>query len=166
MRGFDVNGESVEAARRMLEIQGVSNGRFEAIDVRDVDAAAVGTAEFVLLYGLLYHAEDPMRMLRLAASLTADTLLIETQVTGFDIKGSIEWGTYQSRKPVLGLFALIDDDHNREGGNTGLALVPSVDAVRSALLRLGFIRADLVTDFNAETEQLRRGQRVIIAAHR
>lgn len=166
VRGFDVNPESVAAARNMSELLRIENVSFEISDVRDIQTDEVQPASFVLLYGLLYHAEDPIRMLRIAAALTTDTLLIETQVAPWEFTGSVEWGSSESRKPVLGWFALIDDDDNREGGNTGLALVPSIEAIRQALLRLGFARADVVTDFNGDAEQMRRGQRAVIAGFR
>lgn len=166
LRGFDVKPASIEAARRMCQLQEVENVAFTLTDFRDIDPNRVTPADFVLLYGLLYHAEDPLRILRLAASLARDTLLIETQVTAWEFGGAVEWGASEGRKPVLGWFALIDDDDNREGGNTGIALVPSIEAVRQSLLRMGFARVEHVRDFDAETEQLRRGQRAVIAAYR
>lgn len=166
VRGYDINPASVEAAQRVCALFPVANLEFAIADVRAMQAPGTPPAEFVLLFGLLYHVEDPFRILRIAASLATDTLLIETQLTGWDISGAVEFGSYEWRKPILGWFALVDDDHNREGGTTGVALIPSLEAVRQSLLRLGFVRVQVIDAFNAGAEQLRRGQRAIIAAFR
>jgi hypothetical protein len=166
VRGIDVNAQSVEAAQVMAGIQGAINVEFAVCDIRNVDITEFPPADFVLLYGLLYHAEDPIRMLRIASALATDTLLIETQVTGLELEGDVEWGTYRASKKILGTFYLVDDQVGREGGNTLLAMIPSLSAIQSVLLRLGFRSVDVVAPPPDGAEQLVRRKRAVIAAHR
>jgi tRNA (mo5U34)-methyltransferase len=166
VRGVDVRADSVEAARRMAILQGLTNVEFLHADVRDLTVERVGAADVVLLYGLLYHTEDPIRILRIASELTRDTLLIESQVTALELGGDVEWGHYKSRKTIEGLFYLVADDHHREGGTTAMALIPSVSALRFALGHLGFPNVRVIPPPSDEPEQLARGRRAVIVAHR
>jgi len=166
VRGVDVRSDSVEAARKMAILQGVTNTDFVTRNVYDLSVASFPPADFVLLYGLIYHTEDPVRVLRTASELARDTLLIETQVAALELGGDVEWGHYKSRKPIEGIFVVIADDHHREGGTTGIALIPSVSALRFVLGQMGFATVHLIAPPADEPEQLARGRRVIIAAHR
>jgi tRNA (mo5U34)-methyltransferase len=166
VRGVDVRGDSVEAARKMAVLQGLTNTEFVTRDVNDLSVASFAPADFVLLYGLIYHTEDPVRVLRIASELTRDTLLIETQVTGLELGGGVEWGHYKAHKPIEGMFVVIADDQHREGGTTGIALIPSVSALRFILGRMGFAKVQVIAPPVDEPEQLARGHRVVIAAHR
>lgn len=166
VRGYDVNPASVEAAQRMARLQGVTNVAFTHCDIRSLDGAAAAPADAVLMYGLLYHVEDPLRFLRIAAGLARRLLLIETQVTGVELEMDVEFGYHRWMRPVHGMFALIDDDDNREGGNTGLALIPSTRALNHCLDRLGFSRVEVFPVPADGPEQLARKRRVIVAGIR
>ena len=166
VRGIDVRPDSVEAATRMARLQGLPNASFVQGDILDVRPSEFGPADFVLLYGLIYHTEEPLRMLRIAGELARDTLLVETQITGFELSGSLEWGHYKSLKPIEGWFALTADDSHREGGTTAMTLIPSTNAVIYALRNLGFRQCELIPAPVDEPEQLARGKRAVIVAHR
>lgn len=166
VRGYDVNPASVDAAVRMAALQKVENVSYTLCDIRSLESPGVAPADAVLMYGLLYHVEDPLRMLRIAASLARKVLLIETQVTGVEIEMDVEFGYHRWMRPVHGVFALIDDDDNREGGNTGLAMIPSPGALRHCLTRLGFPRVEIVAIPADGPEQLARKRRIIIAGIR
>ena len=166
VRGYDVNLESVEAARRMAALQGVANVAFTHCDIRDLERERVEPADAVLMYGLLYHVEDPIRILRIASDLARRVVLIETQVTGVELEMDVEFGHHRWMRPVHGIFALIDDDDNREGGNTGLAMIPSPQALKHCLSRFGFSRVQTVPISLDGPEQLARKRRVIIAGIR
>ena len=166
VRGVDVRADSVDAARRMAILQDLSNVAFTVADVRSLDDRRFAPADFVLLYGLLYHTEDPIRVLRTAASLTRDTLLIETQTTDLELRGHVEWGHYQWRRPIEGVFYVVEDDEHREGGTSGVALIPSVSALTFVLSRLGFASVRTVPPPADSPEQLARGKRVVVVAHR
>jgi tRNA (mo5U34)-methyltransferase len=166
VRGVDVREDSVAAARNMAVLQGLENVEFFAADVRNLTKQSFAPADVVLLYGLIYHTEDPIRILRTAAELARDTLVIESQVTALELTGDVEWGHYKSRKRIEGLFYVVADDHHREGGTTPIALIPSVEALRFTLGHLGFPNVRVVTPPEDEPEQLARGRRAVIVAHR
>lgn len=165
VQSLDVNTDSLEDAARIARLQGRENITFTHGDVQEIDPARLERSDFVLMYGLIYHIEDPMRLLRRAANWCADTMLIETQLADFDVATRIEWGAYDHFRTVEGLFALVDDQENAEGGVTELALVPSLKALQKILGALGFSRVEVVTPLGG-SEQLNRGHRAVVAAYR
>ena len=83
-------------------------------------------ADFVLCFGLLYHVENPIQILRKLATLTKRALCIETQVLPINLTGSIEDGSYLWQRDLNGIFGLcVDYSESPEGGLTDLSLVPS-----------------------------------------
>jgi tRNA (mo5U34)-methyltransferase len=60
--------------------------RVEKRDIRveDMTAEELGTFDYVLFLGVLYHAEDPMSYLRTVFSLTRRTAIVESHVDGND----------------------------------------------------------------------------------
>ena len=164
--GLDVNAASLDQASRITAYLGRSNVRYVQADIQECDLNTIPPADVVVMYGLLYHMEDPIRLLRRAASLCRDTLVIETQLTAFDMVTDIEWGDYRQMRSVRGLFALVDDQDNPEGGVTTLATVPSYGALTYLLGQLGFDDIRRVPPPDAQAEQLHRGRRAVIAAHR
>ena len=166
VRGFDFNAHNIAGADLMEDAQGCGNVTFVEMDILDLEPSTTQPADFVLLYGLIYHLEDPMRALRVASSLCLDTLLIETQLSGLDLVGRIEWGRHESFRDIRGLFYLVDDQDNYEGGPSDMALVPSIEALRWALSRMGFARVELVPPPADGAEQLVRGRRGVMVAYR
>lgn len=164
--GIDINPESIEDAERISTYLGASNIRFIEADFNECDLSMIEPVDTVLMYGLLYHVEDPIRLLRRAASLCRDTLIIETQLATFDITTDIEWGSNLSWRSVRGLFAVVDDQENPEGGPTSIATVPSYNALDYLLRKIGFESVNLANPPDDRAEQLPRGRRVVLAAHR
>lgn len=165
VHGIDLNAESVMAAQRMAKLCGINNAAFTVGDALQIGKETT-PADFVLLFGLLYHSEEPLRMLRIAAGLARRMLLIETQIAPFDIETNIEWGAYMAFNPVRGLFALVTDAPHREGGPSGFALVPSLRSLTYFLETLGFAQVRVLKGDFAGAEQLARGHRVIVEAVR
>ncbi len=54
------------------------------LKVEDLTPEALGTFDVVLFLGVLYHAEDPMRYLRIVKSLCKGVAFVETVVDGLD----------------------------------------------------------------------------------
>lgn len=124
-------------------------------------------ADFVLLYGLIYHLENPIHTLRLAARMARRHLLVETQVFPYDVSGRIEDGHYAWQRAVEGVFSLsVDYPQGREGGSTDLALVPSLNALTFLLRSFGFSRVEVLPPGPEDYEQFRRGSRVIVLGSR
>jgi hypothetical protein len=166
VRGIDSSSYNIAGAQLIKRAQDHDNVTFIETDMLELEPSSTKPADFVLLYGLMYHLEDPMRALRVASSLCRDTLLIETQLPGLELTGKIEWGRHDSFRDIRGIFYLVDDQDNYEGGPTDMALVPSLAALRWALSRMGFARVELVPPPAGGAEQLVRGSRGVIAAYR
>jgi tRNA (mo5U34)-methyltransferase len=82
VRGFECNNESLDAARRIAVALRVSDLEFIDADVNSLDPNAHEPADIVLMYGLLYHLENPIDVLHKAAALTRQVLIVEAQTTG------------------------------------------------------------------------------------
>jgi hypothetical protein len=166
VRGVEFRTESLAAARLITEVLGISNVEYLQADVqRPIDAD--WSADFVLVYGLIYHVENPIQVLRLASRLCRQHLLLETQLLPYDVSGRVEDGHYTNLRDVNGVFGLaLDYPHGREGGSTEVALVPSLSAVTFLLRMFGFEEIVVLPPGPEDYEQHRRGSRVIIYARK
>ncbi len=124
-------------------------------------------ADFVLCFGLLYHVENPIQILRKLAALAKRSLCIETQVLPFNLTGSLEDGSYLWQRDLNGVFGLcIDYSESPEGGLTDLSLVPSRQALEFLLRQFGFKTVNFYKPEADDYEQFVRGHRVIIFAEK
>jgi tRNA (mo5U34)-methyltransferase len=165
--GYDFRSQSIDAAKLIADVLNVKNVRFETADVQSSQFLTAEPADFILLFGLLYHVESPIKLLRTATQLGKRHVLLETQVFPYDLSGRIEDGSYEWQRNVDGMFALTTDyPEGREGGSTDLALVPSLNAVKYLLRHFGFPHVEVVPPASDDYEQYRRGSRVIILASR
>lgn len=163
--GVDKNEPSLEKARLITTLLDKSNITYrnsplESLTERDA-------ADFVLCYGLLYHVENPVEILRSLSRITKKALCIETQVLPFEMNGPIEDGSHLWQRDLQGTFGLAVDYSDRpEGGMTNLALVPSVGALRFLLSQCGFSTVDFYQPAPTDYEQFVRRHRVILLARR
>lgn len=161
--GIEVRTDSLEQAKQMCELNQSKNISFLQADLTKLDSNEVAQADLVLCYGLLYHLEAPIQVLRLASQLTCKHILIETQIFPYDISGNIEDGNYQWQRPVTGVFALSPDyGHRREGGSTEFAVIPSLNTLVFLLKEFGFNTIEILKFDESDYEQFNRGSRVII----
>lgn len=165
VQGVELRERSIQAAEMVTALLGVGNLGFRQLDLLQVPPAEEPAlaADFVLLYGLLYHLEEPLRLLRLACRLARRHILLETQVLPYDLTGKVEDGSYQWQRDIHGGFGLVEDySERREGGSAEFALVPSVQALCHLLQRFGCTQVRLLPALPTDHEQYRRGARVII----
>lgn len=161
--GIDRNRDSIDKAERICRLLGHRNIAFATAAVEDWTEAA----DFVLCFGLLYHVENPIQILRQLAALTRKALCIETQVLPFQMSGRIEDGSYQWQRDLQGLFGIcVDYPERAEGGRTSIAMVPSRDAVTFLLRQFGFARIEVYDTAADDYEQFVRGSRIILMAER
>jgi tRNA (mo5U34)-methyltransferase len=161
--GLELRPQSIVQARDMTSLLGICNVEYQERNLLELKPDERLQADFVLLYGLLYHLEEPIRVLRLASQLTRQHILIETQVFPYDISGRIEDGSYAWQRAVAGVFSLsVDYGKRREGGNSDLAIIPSVNALLFLLTHFGFSKVRIIETAPTDYEQFRRGSRVII----
>lgn len=167
VQGIDKNAQSIEDARLMrhlIDPDGEGAVYFDNIDVNEW----TGEVDFSLVFGLLYHTDNPVHVLRQVAKGTKRAILVETQAADGphdERPETIEWGVAPNRRRVDGWFALVEDDSNREGGTSNLALVPTEAALHTVLRALGFQTKKLEPPADGH-EALRTGARIMIAGVR
>jgi len=91
------------------------------LDVERDDVAAIGQVDVVFCYGLLYHLENPIRVLRTLAGVCSDLMLFETMIC-------------DSALPVL---RLDDETLSVTQALRGIAHRPSASYLAMALDRIG-----------------------------
>lgn len=163
VRGLEIRPESLAAAQLISDTLGVRNISYILTDLTKMPFDPTQVADFVLLYGLLYHLEAPVQLLRLASQLARRHILIETQVFPYDVSGRLEDGHYTSQRAVEGVFSLsLDYASQREGGSSNIALVPSLNALVFLLRNFGFNQVEVLPPAPDDYEQFRRGARVVV----
>lgn len=165
VKGLDKNENSLQKAKQITKLLGKGNIKFHNSPLELWDEKQ--NADFVLCYGLLYHVENPIQIMRKLAAITKKTLCIETQVLPYDLTGSIEDGSYLWQRDMTGLFGLCVDYSNRaEGGLSDLALVPSRHAIDFLLKEFGFKTVTFYQPEPDDYEQFVRNHRVIVFAEK
>jgi FkbM family methyltransferase len=146
--GIDGRQTNIDEARRRYP-----NLEFEQRDVEDSSVAALGSFDFVLCFGLLYHLENPLRAIRHLRALTGKVLLLESMCL-------------PSEEP----FALLREEHPLDDQSlTNLAFYPSEGCIVKMLYGCGFSSVYRVSplpdhdDFR-ETSENRRARTVIVAS--
>jgi tRNA (mo5U34)-methyltransferase len=163
VRGYEFRSSSIDAARLITGVLGVGNVEYINADLQSMQYDPKLSADFVLLYGLIYHLENPVHTIRLASQMARKHILIETQVFPYDVSGALEDGYYLNMRPISGVFGLSPDYANfREGGSTDIALVPSLNALLFLLRTFGFSEVTVLPSGANDYEQFRRGTRVIV----
>jgi len=163
VRGYEYREESLAAARLITDVLGVSNVEYLRVDLQKMEFNQSLVADFVLVYGLIYHLENPIHVIRLASQICRKHILVETQVFPYNISGMVEDGNYMNLRRVEGVFSLSPDySHGREGGSTDIALVPSLNGVLYLLKNFGFSEVSVLPSSPSDYEQFRRGSRVIV----
>ena len=108
----------------------VLNSKVESLDIdaMDVSPDNVGEFDIVMFLGVLYHLQDPMAGLRVAASVCKELLIIETAVDDLH-----RW------KPSMVYYP--GDSFNSDDTNYW---APNVGAMKGMLIDLGFSRVEVV----------------------
>lgn len=165
--GLEYRQDSIDNADLMARCLGVGNVSFRQYDIQRAEAPVEPTADFVLLYGLLYHLENSVHALRVACAHARQHLMIDTQIFPYAVEGRIEDSAWNHQRPVHGVFALTPDySAHREGGSTDWALVPSLNALVRLLSDFGFGRIDVLEPLESDYEQYVRRNRVLTHARR
>lgn len=171
-RGFrevlavDAREAHLEDTRLMSRLLGVDNVRTARADIEEAHAADLGVHDVTVMFGLLYHLENPVRALRLARAVTRRLLLIETQLMPH-VGGQLEWGANVFVRPLQGVFGVIDETsegHGSETGTHGICLAPSLPTLAWLLGRVGFRQVTQVEPPPGGNEQLVRHRRAMLAA--
>jgi SAM-dependent methyltransferase len=120
--GFDVvavDGREeniLEARRRYPQL------RFEVLDAQDSNLVKLGSFDFVFCFGLLYHLEDPFRVVRSIGEMAKVFTMVEGIV-------------YPSPEPAM---MLMDERGLADQGLNYMAFYPSETCLVKMLRRSGF----------------------------
>lgn len=106
----------IEARKRFPHI------RFETADAQDSNLVNLGKFDFVFCFGLLYHLENPFRVVRNIAEMAARFTMVEGIV-------------YPSPEPVM---MLMDERDVEDQGLNYMAFYPSEACLVKMLRRSGF----------------------------
>jgi hypothetical protein len=164
--GVDAREEHVADANLLAKVYGHGNLTAKRADVFALDPKRDGVHDVVLMFGLLYHLENPVGALRVARALCKRACVIETQVVPH-MSGMVDWGSYEYVRPLKGCFGIIDEideTHAPEASVTGVCLAPSTEGLLWLLRAVGFSRAEVLPVPADGYEQLRHGKRVMVAA--
>jgi SAM-dependent methyltransferase len=115
--GIDGRSENLTEARKRHG--GVV---FQLADAEELPVERLGLFDLVLCFGLLYHLENPMRVIRKLHALTGKILMIESMCVPGD-------------KPKL---ELLDECNGQNQGLNYLAFYPSEPCLVKMLTRAGF----------------------------
>ncbi|MBS0589666.1 MAG: methyltransferase domain-containing protein [Proteobacteria bacterium] len=166
VEAVDARREHVEDAALLADIYQSNAMRARQSDVFALKPDVDGTHDLVLMFGLLYHLENPIGALRVARALARRACVIETQVVPH-MAGMVDWGSYEYVRPLKGCFGIIDEvdeTHAPEASVTGVCLAPSTEGLLWLLRAIGFREAWVLPVPSDGYEQLRHGKRVMVAA--
>jgi len=161
----DARPEHVADTRLIADILGLNNIQTRPADIFALDSRELGAFDVVLMFGLLYHLENPVGALRLARALTRRLCVIETQVVP-NMSGQVDWGSYEYVRPLRGVFGIIDEvdeTHGAEASITGVCLAPSVEGLLWTMRAVGFSQVHVLPVPEDGYEQLKHGKRVMVA---
>ncbi len=162
----DMRDEHLSDTQLIANAFGYKQVRTQRVDIEDVRAVELGAFDITLLLGLLYHVENPVRILRLARAVTKKVCVIETQVVP-NMTGVVDWGAYHFQRPMVASFGIIDETaetHAPEASYHGICVTPSLEALLWLLKRVGFSRVERLVVPEGGYEQLASGKRVMVAA--
>jgi len=165
--GVDGREEHLADARLMAQVLGVESFATRCLDLEEARAADVGEHDVTLMLGLLYHLENPVRVLRLARAVTRRMLVIESQVVPH-MSGVVDWGSWRFQRHMVGAFGIVDETeetHASEASVHGICLAPSIETLEWLLRRVGFKRVERLMPPPDGYEQLVAHKRAMFAAH-
>lgn len=162
----DARTEHVADAELLASVYNFTSIQTRQRDVFALTPTTDGSHDLVLMFGLLYHLENPVGALRVARALARSACVIETQVVPH-LSGMVDWGSYEFVRPLKGCFGIIDEveeTHAPEASVTGVCLAPSTEGLLWLLHAVGFRDAYVLPVPTDGYEQLRHGKRVMVAA--
>jgi ubiquinone/menaquinone biosynthesis C-methylase UbiE len=163
----DARQQHVEDCALISRALKLNNIRTMQGDVTKLEPDELGMFDVTLVFGLLYHLEDPVGALRLARAITKKVCVIETQIVP-NMTGIVDWGSHLNVYPILGNFGLIDEtpetDHP-QASITGICLCPSLESLVFIMQKLGFTRIECIPAPQGGHEQLITGKRVVVAGY-
>jgi tRNA (mo5U34)-methyltransferase len=166
--GSDIREQHIDDATLINDALG-NDGRvrFQKYDVLEPSAYPLeGTFDLTLMFGLIYHLENPVGAIRVARRHTRRLCLVETQLAP-TVRGVTDWGSYRYPHAIVGSFGIVDEtpdvaSGNREANVRTISLFPDRDGLVFLMRAVGFDRVEFVQP-NDLNEQLASGKRAMVA---
>jgi len=106
--GLDARPEHVADAALMARAMGIGAFSARVLELENTRPEEIGVHDVTLMLGLLYHLENPVRVLRLARAVTRKALYIETQVVPH-MTAMVDWGSSAFQRRMVGVFGIVDE---------------------------------------------------------
>jgi tRNA (mo5U34)-methyltransferase len=167
---YDLRERNVRRARLVRDHLGIHSGRldFEEADLYKLDVDALGTFDVVILFGIIYHVEDPVGAIRRARALTRGICVIDTALTRQQRPLMHTWGVYDEVLEAPASFAAkleADAATNPVASGTGIvSMVPNRAAVELMLEAAGFRTWEWREPLQHHNHQYTLGDRGVIVA--
>ena len=147
---IDARAENIAEARRRF-----SGIRFDVFDVEAGDLRELGSFPVVVCFGLLYHCENPFRIVRGLFEITDGCLVIESLVAPGDAPSAM----------------LMNEPEGEDKALRGVAFVPTESCLVKMCYRAGFGQVygttyPLDNAYFRDTPFRRRQRTVLVAANR
>jgi tRNA (mo5U34)-methyltransferase len=135
-RGAHVTAMDCVEIPHFLEIHRKLSSQVEyrILDFYELPEAHLGTFDYVLFLGILYHLKHPLLALEMVCALTTDTAIVESFVTDGD--------TWQKRKADVPTMEFYETDEL--GNQLDNWIGPSVTCLLALCRAAGFARVELL----------------------
>lgn len=135
-RGAGVVAMDCVEIPNFLEIRRKLNSRvdYRILDFYELPEANLGTFDYVLFLGILYHLKHPLLALETVCALTTDTAIVESFVTDAD-----SWREHTSDIPTMEFY-----ETDELGNQLDNWIGPSVGCLLALCRAAGFARVELL----------------------
>jgi len=135
-RGADVIAIDCVEIPNFLEIHRRLNSRvdYRILDFYELPAANLGTFDYVLFLGILYHLKHPLLALETLCALTTDTAIVESFVTDGET-----WRNHTGDVPTMEFY-----ETDELGNQLDNWIGPSVGCLLAMCRAAGFARVELM----------------------
>jgi 2-polyprenyl-3-methyl-5-hydroxy-6-metoxy-1,4-benzoquinol methylase len=164
--GFDSEERYIDQAKFIREARQDKRVRFELDQLGNVSEERYGRFDVSFFFGILYHLEDPIGGLRRIASLTADTMVVDTHLM------RIPYIHRFFKMPLWGMSVVEPVEGNDTTGlwrkSQHCQFKPTREAVEQALRFVGFEKVEYLppTARGLEDRYYKRTRGAFIARRR
>jgi tRNA (mo5U34)-methyltransferase len=134
--GIDVVDHYIEQAVFLKCALGLENTEFEVMDIDNLDESTVGKFDVTFCFGILYHLENPIRVMRKLASITKSIMLVDTTVVRTQTQKMPLWVMHSPSVSTVDSIDVTTSRWRREEGF--IEFYPNEKAVADLLRFLGF----------------------------
>lgn len=161
--GIDIVDRYIEQGRFIGKVLGLENIHFERMDMSDISPSKIGVFDVVLCFGILYHLEDIVGMMRKVATVCLDCLVVDTDTLATGVDPILRMNVapkYDDTSGALASTALWRTEEMMQ-------FIPSRQAVDILLRFLGFKKVEMLRPNPALVEpRYRDGVRTTFIASR